>query len=110
MLRELQSHVAATASDGYTALPTAAVRCAAFQETAQALVYDVLMLKVRLPPAHTAALSFPIYCPCLSIHPVICSHLQRLRSVSALQASIHATLEPHTPGIIYKLVNDASYI
>ncbi|KAK9915106.1 hypothetical protein WJX75_004782 [Coccomyxa subellipsoidea] len=46
MLRELQSHVAAAASDGYTALPTAAVRCAAFQETAQALVYDVLMLKV----------------------------------------------------------------
>lgn len=58
MLRELQSHVAAAASDGYMALPTAAVRCAAFQETAQALVYDVLMLKVRLSPAHTAALSF----------------------------------------------------
>ncbi|EIE19328.1 hypothetical protein COCSUDRAFT_67854 [Coccomyxa subellipsoidea C-169] len=42
MLQQLQSHLAAAVLEDYMALPSAAARCAAFQETAQALVYDVL--------------------------------------------------------------------
>ncbi len=47
MLQQLQSHLAAAVLEDYMALPSAAARCAAFQETAQALVFDVLMLKAR---------------------------------------------------------------
>lgn len=47
LLRELQAHVAAAKAGGYLALPSAAARAAAFQDAAQTLVFDVLMLKVR---------------------------------------------------------------
>ena len=61
----------ASKTGGYLALPSAAARAEAFQDAAQTLVYDVLMLKVRFVGPQPALL--PIYSQVILEMTMLCA-------------------------------------
>lgn len=64
--------MAAAKAGGYLALPSAAARAAAFQDAAQTLVYDVLMLKVRFVSPRLAQTPCSQSCEVLTDEDAVC--------------------------------------